>query len=362
MCGNEALAEAAIRAGCRFYAGYPITPQNEIPAYMSKRMPEVGGVFIQSESELAAINMVFGSSLTGTRAMTSSSSPGISLKQEGISYLAACELPAVIVNIMRGGPGLGNIGPSQSDYFQAVKGGGHGDYHQIVIAPASVQEMADLTMLSFDLADKYRIPVMILGDGILGQMMEPVTFGTSLDCVPRQARDFARDKRDKGQGTRDGKDWVLDGCKGRKPRVIRSLILKEEDLEKFNLKLQRRYKEIKDTEQRCEILYEEDSEIMLVAYGTPSRIARSVVEALRKKGKKIGMARPVTLWPFPVAALKKLAKKVKSFLVIEMSCGQMVEDVKLSIDCARPVHFYGRTGGEVPEEGEIIEAIENING
>ena len=343
MCGNEALAEAAIIAGCRFYAGYPITPQNEIPAYMSKRMPEAGGVFIQSESELAAINMVFGSSLTGTRAMTSSSSPGISLKQEGISYLAACELPALIVNIMRGGPGLGNIGPSQSDYFQAVKGGGHGDYRLIVIAPASVQEMADLTMLSFDLADKYRMPVMILGDGILGQMMEPVEFKAETKSEIK-------------------KDWILDGCKGRKPRIIKSLILSESELEKFNLKLQKKYNEIKDKEQRCEVLYGEDSEIMIVAYGTPSRIARSVVENLRRKGKKIGMIRPITLWPFPERTFKKLAKTVKSFLVVEMSCGQMIEDVKLAIDCARPVHFYGRTGGEIPSEDEIIKEIENING
>lgn len=343
MCGNEALAEAAIIAGCRFYAGYPITPQNEIPAYMSKRMPEAGGVFIQSESELAAINMVFGSSLTGARAMTSSSSPGISLKQEGISYLAACELPAVIVNIMRGGPGLGNIAPSQSDYFQAVKGGGHGDYHQIVIAPASVQEIADLTMLSFDLADKYRMPVMILGDGILGQMMEPMEF-----------------KAESKPGIK--KDWILDGCKGRKPRIIKSLILIESELEKFNLKLQKRYKEIKDKEQRCEVFYGDDSEIMLVAYGTPSRICRSVVEKLRKKGKKVGMIRPITLWPFPEYVFKKLTKKVKSFLVVEMSCGQMIEDVKLAIDCARPVHFYGRTGGEIPAEDEIIKEIEDING
>ena len=341
MCGNDALAEAAIIAGCRFYAGYPITPQNEIPAYMSKRMPEAGGVFIQSESELAAINMVFGSSLTGARAMTSSSSPGISLKQEGISYLAACELPAVIVNIMRGGPGLGNIGPSQSDYFQAVKGGGHGDYHQIVIAPASVQEIADLTMLAFDLADKYRMPVMILGDGILGQMMEPVEFKV-------RAKPEIK------------KDWILDGCKGRKPRIIKSLILSEPELEKFNLKLQKKYKEIKDEEQRCEVLYGDDSEIMLVAYGTPSRICRSVVENLRKKGRKIGMIRPITLWPFPEKAFKNLAKNVKSFLVVEMSCGQMVEDVKLSIDCARPVYFYGRTGGEIPGEDEIIKEIDNI--
>ena len=344
MCGNEAIAEAAIIAGCRFYAGYPITPQNEIPAYMSKRMPEVGGVFIQSESEISAINMVFGASLTGFRAMTSSSSPGISLKQEGISYLAACELPAVIVNIMRGGPGLGNIAPSQSDYFQATKGGGHGDYHTIVVAPASLQEMADLTMLSFDLADKYRTPVMILGDGILGQMMAPV------ELVARRSSFVVRKE----------KDWILDGCKGRKPRIIRSLLLADGELERLNLKLQKKYNEIKDKEQRCEVLYGDDSEIMLVAYGTPSRIARSVVEKLRKTGKKIGMLRPMTLWPFPEKELKKLAKKVKAFLVIEMSCGQMVEDVRLAIDCSKPVYFYGRSGGQIPGETEIIKEIEKI--
>jgi len=343
MCGNEAIAEAAIIAGCRFYAGYPITPQNELPSYMSKRMPEVGGIFIQSESEISAINMVFGASLTGIRAMTSSSSPGISLKQEGISYLAACELPAVIVNIMRGGPGLGNIAPSQSDYFQATKGGGHGDYHTIVIAPASLQEMADLTMLSFDLADKYRTPVMILGDGILGQMMAPVEFKS----LKPKVESFGK------------KDWILDGCKGRKPRIIRSLLLAEGELERLNLKLQKKYNEIKDKEQRCEVLYGDDSEIMLVAYGTSSRISRSVIERLRKTGKKIGMLRPISLWPFPEKELKRVAKRAKAFLVIEMSCGQMIEDVKLAIDCARPVYFYGRTGGEIPSEEEIIKTIED---
>ena len=348
MCGNEAIAEAAIIAGCRFYAGYPITPQNEIPSYMSKRMPEVGGVFIQSESEISAINMVFGASVTGVRAMTSSSSPGISLKQEGISYLAACELPAVIVNIMRGGPGLWNIAPSQSDYFQAVKGGGHGDYHTIVVAPASLQEMVDLTFLAFDLADKYRTPVMILGDGILGQMMAPVEFKNGEGW------------RVKGEGVK--KDWILDGCKDRKPRIIRSLLLADDELEKLNLKLQKKYQDIKDKETRCEVLYGDDSEIMLVAYGTTSRIARSVVEKLRKTGKKIGMLRPMTLWPFPEKGLKKLAKKAKSFLVVEMSCGQMVEDVKLAIDCSRPVYFYGRTGGQIPDESGITKEIERIYG
>ena len=344
MCGNEVLAEASIMAGCRFYAGYPITPQNELPAYMSRRMPEVGGVFIQAESEISAINMVFGASLTGARAMTSSSSPGISLKQEGISYLAGCQLPAVIVNMMRGGPGLGNIAPSQSDYFQATRGGGHGDYRQIVLAPASLQEIVDLTMLSFDLADTYRIPVMILGDGILGQMMEPVAFNTEYGI----------------RNTEYGKDWILNGCKGRKPRVIKSLFLGEGELERLNEKLQKKYEEIKDKEVRCEILYGDDTEIMLVSYGTTSRICRNVVERLRKQGKKVGMVRPISLWPFPERELKELAREVKAFLAIEMSCGQMVDDVRLSIDCKRPVYFYGRSGGGVPTEDEIIDVAAEL--
>jgi len=340
MCGNEVLAESAIIAGCRFYAGYPITPQNEVPAYMSRRMPEVGGVFLQAESEISAINMVFGASLRGARAMTSSSSPGISLKQEGISYLAACELPAVIANMMRGGPGLGNIAPSQSDYFQATRGGGHGDYRQIVLAPASLQEIVGLTMLSFDLADKYRMPVMILGDGLLGQMMEPVEL--SLDS--------ARDKKIK-------KDWVLDGCKGRSPRVIKSLLLGDCELERLNERLQKKYSEIKENQERFEVLYPDDSEVMLVAYGTVSRICRNVVERLRKDGKKVGMFRPITLWPFPEKELKKISEKVSKFLVVEMSCGQMIDDVRLSIDCKKPVSFYGRSGGEVPTEEEILKEI-----
>jgi len=341
MCGNEILAEAAIMAGCRFYAGYPITPQNELPAYMSHRMPEVGGVFIQAESEISAINMVFGASLRGVKAMTSSSSPGISLKQEGISYLAGCELPAVIVNVMRGGPGLGNIAPGQADYFQATRGGGHGDYREIVLAPASLQETVDLTVLSFDLADRYRMPVMILSDGILGQMMEPV-----------ELRPKTEDQRPKTK-----KDWILDGCKGRKPRVIKSLLLGEGELERLNQKLQKKYEQIKEKEVRCEILHGDDSKIMLVSYGSVSRICRNVVERLRSQGKKIGMVRPISLWPFPEKELKELAARVDKFLVIEMNCGQMVDDVRLSIDCKRPVHFYGRSGGEVPTEEEIIEAI-----
>ena len=341
MSGNEVLAESALMAGCRFYAGYPITPQNEIPAYMSRRMPEVGGVFIQAESEIAAVNMVFGASLTGVRAMTSSSSPGISLKQEGISYLAGCELPAVIVNMMRGGPGLGNIAPSQSDYFQATRGGGHGDYHQIVLAPASLQEIVDLTMLSFDLADRYRMSVMILGDGILGQMMEPV--------------ELRQGSGDRVQGT--GKDWILDGCKGRKPRVIKSLLLGDGELERLNEKLQRKYEQIKETEVRSEILYGDDSKIMLVAYGTVSRICKNVVGKLRAQGKKVGMVRPITLWPFPEREFKELAEKIDTFFVVEMNCGQMIDDVMLSIECKKPVYFYGRSGGGVPTEEEIIEIV-----
>lgn len=344
MCGNEVIAEAAIRAGCRFYAGYPITPQNELPAYMARRMPEVGGTFIQSESEIAGINMVFGASVAGARAMTSSSSPGISLKQEGISYLAACELPAVIVNIMRGGPGLGNIAPSQSDYFQATKGGGHGDYHSIVLAPASVQEMGELTSLSFDLADKYRTPVMLLADGILGQMMEPVEFSPQLSTLSSQPK----------------RDWILDGCKGRSPRVIRSLLLDNHSLEQLNLRLQKRYEEIKTKEVRCEVLFHEDSKIFLVSYGTTSRICRDVVLKLRKKGLKVGLVRPITLWPFPSEAIKKLARRSVRFLVVEMSLGQMVEDVRLGVEGRSLVYFYGRTGGSIPKEEAIIQRVTEL--
>lgn len=359
MCGNEVLAESAIMAGCRFYAGYPITPQNEIPAYFSKRMPEVGGVFIQAESEISAVNMVFGASLTGARAMTSSSSPGISLKQEGISYLAGCELPAVIVNIMRGGPGLGNIAPSQSDYFQATRGGGHGDYRQIVLAPASLQEIVDLTTLAFDLADSYRMPVMILGDGLLGQMMEPVILKSEIRPFDK-FRVVPSNVEGRNPKSEIKKDWILDGCKGRKPRIIRSLLLGNGELEQFNERLQKKYNEIKNKEVRCEILHGEDSKVMLVAYGTVSRICRKVVKTLRGQGKKVGLVRPVSLWPFPEKELRALTGNVERFLTVEMSCGQMVEDVKLGIECKKPVHFYGRSGGGVPTEEEIIKEIERI--
>ncbi|MBN1404967.1 MAG: 3-methyl-2-oxobutanoate dehydrogenase subunit VorB [Candidatus Omnitrophica bacterium] len=349
MTGNEAVGEAAISAGCRFYAGYPITPQNELTAYMAKRMLEEKGVFIQSESELAAINMVFGSSAVGKRAMTSSSSPGISLKQEGISYLAGCELPAVIVNVMRGGPGLGNIAPSQADYFQSTRGGGHGDYRTIALAPAYVQEAAGLTQLAFDLADKYRNPALVVMDGLLGQMMEPVEKTQFTDYKPKLVK----------------KPWALTGAKGRRPNIIRSLLLKQGALEEFNERLCEKYKAIENTQTRYEKFLTDDAEIVIVAYGLTSRIARHAVKALRKKNKKIGLIRPITIWPFPRKAMHDCAKKAtKAFLVVEMSCGQMVEDVRLAVNGKRPVYFYGRSGGGVPTneaiEQEILKIIKGL--
>ncbi len=346
MTGNEAIGEAAVAAGCRLYAGYPITPQNELTAYMSKRMVEEKRVFIQSENELAAINMVFGASVAGARAMTSSSSPGISLKQEGISYLAGCELPAVIVNIMRGGPGLGNIAPAQSDYFQATRGGGHGDYRTIALAPSSVEEAVELTRLAFDLADKYRGPVLVVGDGILGQMMEPV-----------QVSSF----RFQVLGSQPpAKPWALTGAKGRKPNIIRSLYLKPGALEEFNKKLQRKYEEIKEKETRFEEVLTSDAELIIVAYGTTSRIAKAAVHSLRKKNKKAGLIRPITLWPFPDKVIKDAAENTKVFLAVEMSNGQMVEDVELAVKGRRPVHLYGRPGGGVPTPEEIEKEAEKL--
>jgi len=339
MCGNEALAEAAIIAGLDAYFGYPITPQNEIPTYMSQRMPEEGRVFVQSESELAAINMVFGASATGKRAMTSSSSPGISLMQEGISYLAAAELPAVVANIMRGGPGLGNIAPSQGDYFQATKGGGHGDYRNIVLAPASVQEMADLTQLAFNLADQYQMTVMILADGFLGQMMEPLVL-------------------EKKCGRKlPPKDWALTGTKDRSQRIVRSLWLKEGVLEALNNKLQAKYKIIEQNEVLCEQYEVEDADIVVVAYGIAARIVRSAVTRARQQGIKVGWIRPITLWPFPMEIVSKTAEKMSIFLVVELSCGQMVEDVKLAVAGKTPVVFYGRSGGGVPTVEEVLDQI-----
>lgn len=343
MTGNDAIGEGAIRAGCDCYYGYPITPQNELIAYMARHMPEKGRVFIQAESEIAAINMVYGSSAAGKRAMTSSSSPGISLKQEGISFLAGANLPAVIVNVQRGGPGLGNITPGQSDYFQAVKGGGHGDYHQIVLAPDSVQEMHDLTILAFDLADKWRTPVMVLTDGRLGQMMEP------LDLFS-------------GKIKRVNKPWATNGAKGRKPNIIRSLYMIDGELERHNAALQQKYRQITSGEVRFEERMTDDCKFFMVAYGTSARIAKGALEAARAEGIKVGLLRPITLWPFPTRQIEDLSKRTKQALVIEMSAGQMIEDVRLSINGRIPVDFTGRTGGGVPTINDVLKAIRKIAG
>lgn len=344
MKGNEAIGEAAVRAGCRAFFGYPITPQTELPEYLAERMPEVGGVFLQAESEVAAINMVYGAAGAGARVMTSSSGPGISLKAEGISYLAGAELPCVIVNIMRGGPGLGGIQPSQADYFQATRGGGHGDYRLIVLAPASVQEMADLTAEAFELADRYRNPVMLLGDGILGQMMETVEF------KPRQA-----------QNTTD-KDWATTGCRGRSRNIINSLYLDPELLEKHNLKLQQKYRQIAGAESRAEIYRAEDAEIIVVAFGTAARIARTAVDNARARGVRAGLLRPITLWPFPERFIRESLGECRAVLAVEMNAGQMLDDVRLAVNGTRPVHFYGRMGGVVPGAVEILREIERTGG
>jgi len=342
MCGNEALAEAAIIAGCDAYFGYPITPQNEITAYMSLRMPEEGRVFVQCESELAAINMVYGASATGKRAMTSSSSPGISLMQEGISYLAGAELPAVIINVMRGGPGLGNIAPSQGDYFQATRGGGHGDYRTIVLGPSSVQELVDCMPLAFDLADQYRMPVIVLADGILGQMMEPIVF------QKKPGRNLPP------------KDWALTGAQGREQNIIRSLWLVEGVLEELNYKLQDKYEQIQKNEVLCEQYEVDDAEIVVVAYGIAARIVRGAVDKAREEGIKVGWIRPITLWPFPTEQISKAADEFRIFFVVEMSLGQMVEDVKLAVAGKAPVLFYGRPGGGVPTVEEILDKIKQL--
>lgn len=339
MKGNEALAEAAIRAGCRYFFGYPITPQNEIPQYLAKHLPEVGGVFVQAESEIAAINMVYGAAGSGARVMTSSSGPGISLKQEGISYIACAELPCVIVNIQRGGPGLGGIQPAQSDYFQAVKGGGNGDYKLLVLAPATVQEMVDLMGKAFDLADEYRSPVMILGDGILGQMMEPVEFSD-----------------DNNNRSITEKPWATTGAKGRKPNLINSLFLDPVELEKHNLHLQRKYDSMLK-----EVLWEnyktDDAELVLVGYGTSARIAKAVVDQARALGIKAGLFRPISLFPFPKDALQEACRQAKHVLTVEMSMGQLVEDVRYNLEFKVPVHLYGRVGGMVPTTSAVFEEV-----
>jgi 2-oxoglutarate ferredoxin oxidoreductase subunit alpha len=340
MNGNSAAAEAAVLAGCTCYFGYPITPQNELGEYMARRLTEVpGGVFIQSESEIAAINMVLGAAVTGARAMTSSSSPGISLKQEGISYLAADELPAVIVNMSRGGPGMGNISPAQSDYFQATRGGGHGDYRTIVLAPASVQELADLVMLAFDLADEYRNPVMVLGDGMLGQMMEPVSFPEGY--VPREYP----------------KDYILTGAKGRPSRMVRSLLFDVKENEEKNWKLFRKYQRIQATEVRYETFLLDDAELAIVAYGTSARIAKGAIKRLRQEGLKVGLIRPITVWPFPEKIIQETAKQMSEFFVFEMNTGQMIEDVRLALQGRGRIHFYGRPGGVIPTPVELSRIV-----
>ncbi len=339
MKGNEAMAEAAIMAGCRHYFGYPITPQTEVAAYMSKKMPKIGGVFLQAESEIAAINMVLGVASTGKRVMTSSSSPGISLKGEGLSYLAGCDLPALIVNVQRGGPGLGGIQPSQADYFQATRGAAHGDFHMLVLAPASVQEMVSLTFKGFDLADKYRMTSMILADGTMGQMMEPVSL-------------------DMGEIKEYDKSWAVTGtnCE-REHNVINSLFLKPEELEIENFKRYEKYKLIEENEVMYEEYRMEDAEICIVAFGIASRVSKNAIDEARKAGVKVGMIRPITLWPFPKKALLAAADKVKAFISVELSMGQLIEDVELATKCKKPVLLCNRTGGMIPTTNNVLDKI-----
>lgn len=343
MKGNEAIAEAAIRGGCRFYAGYPITPQNEIPEYMSWRLPEVGGRFIQAESEISAINMVYGAAGAGARAMTSSSSPGISLKQEGISYICGAELPCVIINMVRSGPGLGGIQPAQSDYFQTVKGGGHGDYRMLVYSPCSVQECVDLLYNAYDKAEEYRLPVMILGDGMLGQIMEAVTLPEMRDMSKLPKKPWATD------GTGVGKDR----------RIINSLYIVPDELEAMNRKLQKVYDRMCEREVMCEDYLTDDAEIIITAYGTVARIAKSAVDVLREQGIKAGLVRPITLYPFPKADFDKVMDNpaVKEVVAVELSMGQYVEDIRLVSEGRKPVRFYGRSGGNVMSPEDIVEFV-----
>ncbi|MBE6618954.1 MAG: 3-methyl-2-oxobutanoate dehydrogenase subunit VorB [Ruminococcaceae bacterium] len=344
MKGNEALAEAAIMAGCRHYFGYPITPQTEVAAYMAKRMPKIGGVFLQAESEIAAINMVIGAAATGKRAMTSSSSPGIALKSEGLSYLAGCDLPALIVNVQRGGPGLGGIQPSQSDYFHATRGAGHGDFHMIVLAPSSVQEMASFVFKGFNLAEKYRMTTMILADGTMGQMMEPV----SLEMGEIESYD---------------KSWCACGGSDKRPKnIVNSLFLQAEELEQFNIRRYEKYAEV----EKNEVMYEEymmdDAEICIAAFGIAARVSKNAIDEARKMGIKVGMIRPITLWPFPKEVFNKAADKVKAFVSVEMSMGQLIEDVELATRCKKPVLLCNRSGGMIPTLEDVIAKIKEANG
>ncbi|MGI6013356.1 MAG: 3-methyl-2-oxobutanoate dehydrogenase subunit VorB [Oscillospiraceae bacterium] len=349
MKGNEAIAEAAIRAGCRFFFGYPITPQTEVPEYMSARMPEIGGCYLQAESEVAAINMVFGAAGTGARVMTSSSSPGISLKQEGISYIAAAELPCVIINVMRGGPGLGGIQASQGDYFQATKGGGHGDYHMIVLAPASVQETIDMMVEAFDLAEEYRTPVMLIADGIIGQMMEPVE-------LP-EMQDFKVDP--------EKKPWAATGWKpgDKKPRaIINSLYIEVEEMHELNMRLQERYARAKEKVARAETYNTENAEFVICAYGTVARICKAAINELKEEGIEVGLVRPITLWPFPEKEVRAAIcrEQVKGALTVEINAGQMVEDVRLAVNGDKRVEFLGHPGSKVPSAEEIKEVIKRM--
>lgn len=344
MKGNEAMASAAIAAGCKCFFGYPITPQNEIPEFMSKAMFESGGSFVQAESEIAAINMVYGAGGAGARAMTSSSSPGIALKQEGISYLAAAEIPAVILNVMRGGPGLGGIQPSQSDYNMMTKGGGDGDYNCPVLAPSNLQEASDMIMEAFDLADYYRTPVYVAADGFIGQMMEPV------EIIYKPKYEIKE------------KTWATNGMRGKREKnIVNSLYLEADSLYKHNLNLQEKYKLIKEKEARAEKYKTEDADIILVSYGTMSRVCRGVVDTFRGENKKIGMIRPITLWPFPEKEFKN-NNNCKMYISIEMSMGQMIDDIKLACECKVPVKFFGKAGGIVPTSHEIIEHIKEFAG
>lgn len=345
MKGNEAIGTAAIKAGCKFFFGYPITPQNEVPEFMSRELPKVGGSFVQAESEVAAINMVYGAAGCGARVMTSSSSPGIALKQEGISYIAGAELPCLIVNVMRGGPGLGGIQPAQADYFQATRGGGNGDYYMPVYAPSTVQETVDLIIKGFDIADEYRTPVLILADGMIGQIMEPVEFSEK-----EERKVFE-------------KKWATTGTEmKREPNIINSLYLKPEELEEHCNRLFKKYEKIKEKECMYETLGVEDSNIVVVAYGTTARIVKNAINVLKSEGINVGLVRPITVWPFPYDVIKNLGENVKDILVVEMSKGQMIEDVLLGNEGRKKVHFYGRTGGMVPTPEEIVEKIKEILG
>ena len=342
--GNEAIAEAAVRGGVEAFFGYPITPQTELLEYMSWRMPELGRVFLQAESEVAAINMVYGAACGGSRAMSSSSSPGISLMQEGLSYIAGSEAPAVLVDVMRGGPGLGNIQPSQADYFQMTRSAGHGDYHPLVLAPSTVQEAVDLTYQAFPLAEKYRTIVIIAADGSLGQMMEPAEMPPMRPVLTEEERAH----------------WAVRGAKGRPKNIINSLFLKEEELEALNHKLQAKLKVITEQEQRWEELQTADAEYLLVAYGTVGRTCKTVVREARAQGLPVGLFRPISLWPYPAPRLIELAKQARAVLVVEMSAGQMLEDVKLAVQGRCPVEFYGRMGGVMVLPDEVVDALHNV--